>query len=95
MSLEGGERDAALVRLVAVVDQVAGHADERPSGPRSRHRGRTLIPDPDGAAPVMLAARDCTLAKVLEHLVGRAAELEPLERRRRRTASGESRARSC
>ena len=41
MALEGGEHDAALARLVTVVEQVAGHASNLP----------TELPDDIGATP--------------------------------------------
>ena len=47
MPPEGGERHAALVRLVAVVEQVAGHGGKAPVRAPLFHRGATLITHPD------------------------------------------------
>src|SRR5215472_9239830 len=44
VSFERGERHAALVRLVAVVQQVTGHEPTVPPHPPPRHRGITLSP---------------------------------------------------
>ena len=46
---EGGEDDAALVRLVVVVKQVAGHAPTLPPRRPRRHQADTLIGHPDFA----------------------------------------------
>ena len=47
VALEGGEDDAALGRLVAVVDEEATAWTELRAGPARRHRDDTLISHPD------------------------------------------------
>src|SRR5829696_8303615 len=55
MSLEGGENDAALLGLVAVVEQVSSHGSSlSPPGGRS-HRGATLVPHPGFLDPAALS----------------------------------------
>ena len=80
MALEGGERDAALVRLVAVLDQEAGHATRLAAAPHPdigrAPRSRTLISLAGLCSPE--SPRD--MARVADHLVGRAAELAAIDR---------------
>ena len=80
VALEGGECDAALVRLVAVMDEVAGHASRLAPIPHPdigrAPRSRTLIPR-RGYARQRSAL---PVTEVADHLVGRAAELEAIDR---------------
>ena len=76
VALERGEHDAALVRLVAVVEQVTGHGSSLPPSPPSRHQGNTLISrsrDPD----LWSVTREMSL--LADQFVGRAEELGSLD----------------
>ena len=78
VALEGGERDAALMRLVSVVDEEARHAMRVLSNARPDIRGAprsgTLI-----SRAALGYARLRTMALLAEQLVGRAAEVETLD----------------
>src|SRR4051812_34810803 len=78
VALEGGERDAALVRLVAVLDDEAGHAA------RVTPRPQPYIGRPPRYLTLSSLLWLCSpgvveMALVTEHLVGRAAELGTLD----------------
>src|SRR4051794_14539206 len=78
VALEGGECDAALVRLVAVLDDEAGHAA------RLTPRPRPYIGRPPGYLTLSSRAGLCSrgvveMTLVSEHLVGRAAQLGALD----------------
>jgi DNA-binding NarL/FixJ family response regulator len=76
MAAERGERDAAFVRFVAVVDEEARHGMQSPPLAPPRHRDRTPISHPD---PAQGYARFSFMAVTAAQLVGRAAEISSLD----------------
>jgi ATP/maltotriose-dependent transcriptional regulator MalT len=87
MASESGEDDAAFVRLVAVVEQIAGHAVQPAASKSRRHQGDTL--SFRFRAPRLSSPRR-DVALLAEHFVGRAEELLAIDHTLARLDRGES-----